>query len=93
MPGGTWPDGPLQDTPPPPPELLLVQQVSRTFRDACEARGLSIREAAQQAEISDTAVYNVLNGLTWCDLPTIARIERNFRIKLWVSQQDTLGPD
>ena len=37
-------------------------------------------------------MFNLLHGQTWGDVPTIARIEMNLRIRLWVNQQNTLGP-
>ena len=55
-------------------------------------RGWSIREAADKADISEKTVFNLLHGQTWGDVPTIARIEMNLRIRLWVNQQNTLGP-
>ena len=49
---------------------------------------------ARKAGISEKTVFNLLHGQTWGDVPTIARIEMNLRIKLWESQLNTLGrPD
>ena len=87
---GDWLYGPL--VPNPPREARLAQKISQEFCRAYKARGYTIREAAQEAGISETAVFNLRHGKTWADLPTIARIEMNFKIKLWVSQQNALGP-
>ena len=39
-------------------------------------------------------MLNLLHGQTWGDMPTIARIEMNLRIKLRERQLNTLGrPD
>lgn len=88
---GSWPDGPL--VPKAPPEAVLVQQISKAFRSACEARNLTtFRAIAKKAKISEKATFNLLKGRTWGDVPTIARIEMNLKIRLWVSQQNALGP-
>ena len=81
---GEWPDGPLVDDP--PTEAVLAQHISTIFRDACKSRGLSTRKAAAKAEISQKAVFNLLHGNSWPDLPIISRIENNLGIPLWTSQ-------
>ena len=82
--GAVWPDGPLvKDA---PPEAVLAQHISKEFRDTFEARNLTVGQAADKASISEAAVRNLLNGDTWFDLPTIARVERKFRRRLWIGQ-------
>ena len=82
--GAVWPDGPLvKDA---PPEAVLAQHISTEFRKTFKARNLTVGQAADKASISEAAVYNLLNGDTWFDLPTIARVERKFRYRLWRGQ-------
>ena len=81
-----WPDGDLQHDA--PPEAALAQRISQRFRDACaDGGGLSThRVAAMAGNVSQTAVYNLLHGRSWLDLPTIARVERTLGVSLWVHQ-------
>ena len=65
---------------------MLAQRISKEFRDTFEARNLTVGQAADKASISEAAVRNLLNGDTWFDLPTIARVERKFRRRLWIGQ-------
>ena len=89
--GAVWPDGPLvKDA---PPEAVLAQHISTEFRKTFKARNLTVGQAADKASISEAAVYNLLNGDTWFDLPTIARVERKFRLRLWLGQQNVKRPD
>lgn len=88
---GEWPDCRLVKGA--PPEAVLVLKICQSFKKAYEARGLkTIRAIANKAGISEKTVYNLNHGETWITLPTIARIERNFKIKLWVPQQNVGGP-
>ena len=85
-----WPHGALVAEP--PQEALIAQEISQAFRRAYLARNYTIREAAKKAGISEKTVFNLLHGKTWGDMPTIARIERNFKIRLWTSQINALSP-
>ncbi len=67
---------------------MLAQHISKIFRDACKSHGLSTRQAAAKAEVSQKAVINLLNGHSWPDLPMIAAIESKFGIPLWISQHN-----
>lgn len=80
-PGGTWPDGPLADDA--PPEAHLAQHIAKAFRNAYNARNLSLSKAAKRIGISRTTVDNILHGNTWLDLTTIDRIERKLNLHLW----------
>ena len=82
---GTWPDGPLVKRA--PPEAVLAQHISTTFRDVCTFRNLSTRQAAAVVKISQKAVHNLINGHSWPDLPTIARVEGKLGI-----QASSFGP-
>ena len=51
----------------------------KAFRDAYRAREFTASRAADKLQISEATVESLLNGSSWPDLPTIARIERNLR--------------
>ena len=55
--------------------------IARRLKDACENR--SRRSVARQAGIDTQTVINILNGDTWCDVPTIYRLEKALQIHLW----------
>lgn len=76
--GGSWPEGPLvKDA---PAEVLLAQGVSRRLR---AAEWGYIRRIAREAGISPQAVFNIRDGASWGDLPTIARLEIVLDTNLW----------
>ena len=84
--GESWTQNSL--VPEPPLEAVLVQEMSRRFSKAMASRGWTIREAAKKLEISETTVFNLLHGKTWPEVPTIARIERNLGLPLWIPQHN-----
>ena len=47
------------------------------------SKGEAAREIAELAGLSHQTVLNVLNGNTWWDAITIARLERALDTKLW----------
>ena len=85
-----WPDGDLRHDA--PREAVMAQWIAQRFRDACaDEGGLSTHKVAAMAgNVSQTAVYNLLHGRSWLDLPTIARLERTLGVTLWVHQPPTL---
>ena len=49
--------------------------------------------AADQMQIPEATVESLLNDSSWPDLPTIARVERNLRLRFWASQHNVQRPD
>ena len=86
--GGGWPDGPLVADA--PWEAVLAQRVSQRLRGVCADEGLNIAEAADKSTVSPTAARDVLEGDTWPDLPTVARIEQALGVTLWARQPPAL---
>ena len=80
-PGGTWPDGPLEEKA--PSEAMLAQSIAKQFRDHIDRLGWNHSKVADRAKISRKTVLNILNGETWLDLPTIDRMERNLKMRFW----------
>ena len=81
VPGGTWPDGPLEENA--PLEALLAQDISKKFCEAVKARGWTRAEIARKTGISRKTIINIQNGDTWLDLPTIDRMERKLKLNFW----------
>ena len=77
--GAQWPAGHLR--PNSPPVALLARAISRRLHKALAGR--STRQIAELAGLSHQTVINVLNGATWWDTITIARLERALDTKLW----------
>ena len=86
----SWVDGDLEHDA--PPEAVMAQRIAQRFRDACaDEGGLSTHKVAAKAgNVSQTAVYNLLHGRSWLDLPTITRLERTLGVTLWGHQPPTL---
>lgn len=91
-PGGVWPAGPFDaDT---PREAFFVVGVARRLRDLCDevgAHGVTVTDVAQRANLSTQAVFNLLEGKTWGDLPSIYRLEVALGAVLW-HNRDISGP-
>ena len=64
-----------------PPEALLARAISRRLHNALGGR--TAREIAELAGLSHQTVINVLDGATWWDAITIARLERALDTQLW----------
>ena len=77
--GATWPDGPLVSDA--PPEARLLQAISTRLRDKTSGRSTS--EVARQCDLATQTVFNILNGATWAEVPSIARLEYHINIDLW----------
>ena len=77
--GAQWPTGHLRHNS--PPVALLARAISERLHDALKGR--TAREIAELAGLSHQTVINVLNGNTWWDTITIARLERALDIELW----------
>ena len=76
---GSFPDGPFRSET--PPEVYLAAALagrldSRIGRD-------SIRYVAKKADLSPQTILNILNGKSWPDLRTIAKLENAFNSRLW----------
>ena len=85
--GNKWPRGPLKDNA--PAEALLAQGIATRILDAVEKlekkkrKKVSKREIADAAGIGHQTLYNFLNGDTWPDIVTIARLEMLFDQRLF----------
>ena len=85
--GNKWPTGPLKDNA--PAEALLAQGIAKRTLKAIETyekkkrKKVPKREIAAEAGIGHQTLYNFLNGHTWPDIVTIARLEMLFDQQLF----------
>ena len=76
---GRFPNGPYRrDT---PKEVFLAAGLSTRLNTKIGDR--SIRHIARQADLSPQTILNTLNGTSWPDLRTIARLETALDADLW----------
>ena len=78
---GDWPDGTLKTGA--PAVAAVAQHIAIVLRDLTKPYGISRRQAAKRAGLSQKAVLNLLNGNTWPTVVTIARLEQALGIPLW----------
>ena len=85
--GNKWPNGPLEDNV--PAEVLLAKGIaSRTLKaietyEKKKRKKVPKREIAAEAGVGHQTLYNFLNGNTWPDIVTIARLEMLFNQQLF----------
>ena len=76
---GVFPHGPyLQDA---PKEVFLAAGLA--VRLQTKIGNESIRYIAKKADLSPQTLLNILKGVSWPDLRTIARLENALDTKLW----------
>ena len=85
-PGGTWPSDPLERREG-SSEARFVQIISRRLQKLIDLDGRSINRIARDANVNPQTVHNVLEGRTWCDAPTIWRLEGALRNRLWINDR------
>ncbi|MDE0132244.1 MAG: helix-turn-helix transcriptional regulator [bacterium] len=74
-----FPDGDLRENA--PPEVYLAAGVANRLKTKIGKE--SIRYIAKQAGLSPQTIINILNGTTWPDLRTIAKLENALNTRLW----------
>jgi len=77
--GASFPEGPFRRGTPREVYLAsaLAQRLNKKIGDE------SIRYIAKKADLSPQTILNILNGKTWPDLRTIARLENAVNGRLW----------
>lgn len=83
-PSGVWPDGPfVADT---PREAFFAAGVAQRLRELCDrhrTQGVTVTAVAERANLSTQTLFNLLQGTTWGDLPSIYRLEVALGAALW----------
>jgi hypothetical protein len=72
----TWPEGPATD-----PVAEVARRFALKLREAIGAD--SVRAVAARADLHHSTLLSILDGRTWPDLETIAKIERGLGADLW----------
>ena len=83
-PSGRWPHGPFRTGT--PREAYFFIDVAKRLRELCDdkkAQRVTVTAVAEQANLSTQTVFNLLEGKTWGDLPTIYRLEVALNAHLW----------
>ena len=55
--------------------------IAQRLKDACT--GKSVRSVAKAADLDTQTVINILKGNTWCEVPTVYRLEKSLVTHLW----------
>ena len=76
---GDWPDGELKKGAPVAARYAL--ELSKRLREATEGRALLV--VAEEASIARSTLYDILQGRTWADLQTLAKLETALGRTLW----------
>lgn len=71
-----WPE-----TPSALPEVETARRLALNLRTALDGR--SLRTAKDLTGVDHTTIADVLNGMVWPDLRTIARLEAGLHADLW----------
>lgn len=71
-----WPEVPAVD-----PTAEVARQLAQNLRAAIGDR--SVRSAARDTDVDHATISAILNGKTWPDLYTIAKLERGLGADLW----------
>lgn len=85
----TWLDAPLDDAP-----REVARQLALNLRGAMGKR--STRGVRAATGVDHTTVADILNGTTWPDLNTLAKLEHGLGVDLWpagVARQHLVEPD
>ena len=84
------PYGPLVDNP--PKEVLLAQGISKKILYYAQKRQWTRHRIAAEAAIGYQTLYNLLNGTTWPDIVTVARLEILFKRRLFGTEHRSRHP-
>ena len=92
---GRWPHARISKGAPPSTEL--VQGIAHRLSEALKYKSkhdpgrVTAREAAEAAGVSPATITNIINGITWPDADSIARLEKAFDIDLWGDEHRKKG--
>ena len=79
--GKKWPAGPLVDNA--PKEAHLAQGIAVKILDQIEKNNTTRHAVAKLRGIDAQTLYNVLDGKSWPNFVTVARLEIHFNRRLW----------
>ncbi|MFE1249552.1 helix-turn-helix transcriptional regulator [Streptomyces sp. NPDC058766] len=73
-----WPHAQLAD-----PGAAAVQHIARTLAEFLAEHGVSLRRVAVRSGVNRQAVADLINGRSWPDVATVARLGAALAIPLW----------
>ena len=76
-----WPRGPLRDNA--PKEARLAQGIAEKILDQIDKNNTTPHAVAMRLGIGRQTLYNVLDGKSWPNFITVARLEIHFNRRLW----------
>lgn len=77
--GGAWPRASLADH----HGARVAQRVARRLGEAMARQRLSAKRLGRISGVNRQTIANVLNGVVWPDLLTIANLEHALQERLW----------
>ncbi|MCC9706944.1 helix-turn-helix domain-containing protein [Streptomyces sp. MNU76] len=80
---GAWPHAVLDDH----HGARVAQEVAARLGRVIGERGWSVAEASRRSGVSRMTVAQVLDGAVWCDLLTIANLEKALEVDLWPGRE------
>lgn len=83
MTDGAWPHAVLDDH----HGARVAQEVAARLGRVIGERGWSVAEASRRSGVSRMTVAQVLDGAVWCDLLTIANLEKALEVDLWPGRE------
>lgn len=82
-----WPEGPGPD-----PVTETARLFALNLSATLTTRRLSLRQARDATGVDHTSIADIINGQTWPDLHTIARLEHGLDVDLWPGRPPTTSP-
>lgn len=79
--GKKWPEGPLADTA--PKEARLAQGIAKQVIKQIDRNDTTIKKVAAAQQLRIKTLQDLIDGKTWPDLVTVARLEIHFDRRLW----------
>jgi transcriptional regulator with XRE-family HTH domain len=61
--------------------------VAARLRRVIDANGWSVAEVSRRTGVSRMTIVQVLDGVVWCDLLTIANLEKALEVDLWPGRE------
>jgi lambda repressor-like predicted transcriptional regulator len=80
---GDWPHAVLDDH----HGARVAQEVAARLRRVIDANGWSVAEVSRRSGVSRMTITQVLDGVVWCDLLTIANLEKSLGLDLWPGRE------
>jgi lambda repressor-like predicted transcriptional regulator len=80
---GVWPHAVLSDH----HGAWVAQEVAARLRRVIDANGWSVAEVSRRTGVSRMTIVQVLDGVVWCDLLTIANLEKALEVDLWPGRE------